>query len=52
MLISKNLVIKEGLSGLDGLDLIKQNSFDLAFVDFNMPLMDGVQVSCIFDNFR
>ncbi len=48
MITSGNLIISEGFSGLKGVEYItkcfteRSSEFDLAFVDMNMPLMDGI----------
>lgn len=36
--------IVEAVDGLDGLRKIQSDSFDLAVVDINMPLMDGLKL--------
>ena len=34
----------EAVDGLDGLKKVQQEKFDLAIVDINMPLMDGLKL--------
>ena len=38
------LKIVEAVDGLDGLKKIQANSFDLAVIDINMPVMDGLKL--------
>jgi two-component system, chemotaxis family, chemotaxis protein CheY len=38
------LTIVEAVDGLDGLKKTKNEEFDLAIVDINMPLMDGLKL--------
>ena len=40
----KDLVIVEAVDGLDGLKKTQSEDFDLAIVDINMPLMDGLKL--------
>ena len=40
----KNVEIVEAEDGLDGLRKITSSHFDLAFVDINMPVMDGLKL--------
>src|SRR5690606_8085705 len=46
-IVTKNLLIKEGYlctvvnNGLEALEQMKNNSFDLILMDINMPLMNG-----------
>lgn len=39
-----DLTVEEAVDGLDGLKRIQSRSFDLALVDINMPLMDGLKL--------
>ncbi len=39
-----DLKIVEAVDGLDGLKKTKSEDFDLAIVDINMPLMDGLKL--------
>ena len=36
--------ITEAVDGLDGLKKIRNGSFDLAVIDINMPIMDGLKL--------
>ncbi|MGL1891107.1 MAG: response regulator [Spirochaetaceae bacterium] len=40
----KNPVFKDANNGEVALELIQKNSFDLAFFDLTMPIMDGFQL--------
>ncbi|CDW77788.1 multi-sensor hybrid histidine kinase [Stylonychia lemnae] len=49
MLINAKLVVDQAFSGQDGIDILtqdqqdrNQNDYDLVFVDFNMPSMNGI----------
>ncbi len=44
------LKIVEATDGLDGLKKAQQEQFDLAIVDINMPLMDGLKLLSILKN--
>jgi two-component system chemotaxis response regulator CheY len=39
---ARGFVVEEALNGLEGLEKILLQSFDLAIVDVNMPQMDGI----------
>ncbi len=38
------LTVEEAADGLDGLKKIRSRQYDLAMVDINMPLMDGLKL--------
>ena len=40
----KNVEILEAKDGMDGLRMVTSDQFDLAFVDINMPVMDGLKL--------
>jgi two-component system chemotaxis response regulator CheY len=40
----KNAQIVEASDGMDGLRKVTSDDFDLAFVDINMPVMDGLKL--------
>jgi two-component system chemotaxis response regulator CheY len=40
----KDTVIVEAVDGMDGLRKVTNDHFDLAFVDINMPIMDGLKL--------
>ncbi len=40
----KNVEIVEASDGMDGLRKVTSDHFDLAFVDINMPVMDGLKL--------
>lgn len=40
----KNVDIVEAQDGMDGLRKVTGDQFDLAFVDINMPIMDGLKL--------
>ena len=40
----KNVQIVEAQDGMDGLRQVTGDHFDLAFVDINMPIMDGLKL--------
>ena len=40
----KDVEIVEAQDGMDGLRKVTGNEFDLAFVDINMPVMDGLKL--------
>jgi len=40
----KNVEIVEAQDGMDGLRKVTSDHFDLAFVDINMPVMDGLKL--------
>jgi two-component system chemotaxis response regulator CheY len=40
----KDTVIVEAVDGMDGLRKVSSDHFDLAFVDINMPIMDGLKL--------
>jgi two-component system chemotaxis response regulator CheY len=40
----KNVEIVEAQDGMDGLRRVTSDHFDLAFVDINMPVMDGLKL--------
>ena len=40
----KNAQIVEASDGMDGLRKVTSDHFDLAFVDINMPVMDGLKL--------
>jgi two-component system chemotaxis response regulator CheY len=40
----KNVEISEASDGMDGLRKVTSDHYDLAFVDINMPVMDGLKL--------
>jgi two-component system chemotaxis response regulator CheY len=40
----KNVEIVEAQDGMDGLRKISSDSYDLALIDINMPVMDGLKL--------
>ena len=44
MLLLKNIDSDEASNGLEALDKLKHNRYDLFIVDYQMPYMDGIQV--------
>ena len=40
----KNVDIVEAQDGMDGLRKVTSDSFDLALIDINMPVMDGLKL--------
>ena len=51
----KNVDIVEAQDGMDGLRKISSDHFDLALVDINMPVMDGLKLISLIrgdDNLR
>ena len=40
----KDVQIVEAIDGMDGLRKLTSDHFDLAFVDINMPIMDGLKL--------
>lgn len=40
----KNVEIVEAVDGMDGLRKISSDHFDLALIDINMPVMDGLKL--------
>jgi two-component system chemotaxis response regulator CheY len=40
----KNVDIVEAVDGMDGLRKISSDHFDLALIDINMPVMDGLKL--------
>ena len=40
----KNVEIVEASDGMDGLRKVTSDHYDLAFVDINMPVMDGLKL--------
>lgn len=40
----KDVEIVEARDGMDGLRKVTSDNFDLAFVDINMPVMDGLKL--------
>jgi two-component system chemotaxis response regulator CheY len=40
----KDVEIVESPDGMDGLRRVTSDSFDLAFIDINMPVMDGLKL--------
>jgi len=40
----KNVQVVEAQDGMDGLRKVTSDHFDLAFVDINMPVMDGLKL--------
>ena len=41
---NKSYVITEAVDGLEGIELIKKEDYDLVLCDIKMPKMDGVEV--------
>jgi two-component system chemotaxis response regulator CheY len=51
----KNVDIVEAQDGMDGLRKVSSDHFDLALVDINMPIMDGLKLISLIrgdDNLR
>jgi two-component system chemotaxis response regulator CheY len=51
----KNVEIVEAQDGMDGLRKISSDHFDLALIDINMPVMDGLKLISLIrtdDNFE
>ncbi len=40
----KNIEIEEAQDGMDGLRKVTSDHFDLALIDINMPVMDGLKL--------
>ncbi|MEG2378849.1 MAG: response regulator [Bacilli bacterium] len=40
---SYNFTIEESISGIDAIEKIKNNKYDLIFMDYMMPKMDGIE---------
>ncbi len=40
----KNVEVVEAQDGMDGLRKVSSDSFDLALIDINMPVMDGLKL--------
>lgn len=38
------LTVEEAVDGLDGLKRVRSRTYDLALIDINMPLMDGLKL--------
>ncbi|CCH02758.1 multi-sensor hybrid histidine kinase [Fibrella aestuarina BUZ 2] len=47
MLSSYGAIIEEAQNGVDALDKLKQQAFDLVLMDIQMPVMDGVEATRI-----
>jgi len=43
ILIDHGFDVKEALSGIEGVDVLKQRSFDAVLLDMNMPEMNGAE---------
>ena len=41
---NETYIIEEAKDGLEGLEMLKNNDFDLILCDIKMPKMDGVEV--------
>ena len=46
----KDVEIVEAQDGMDGLRKVTSDHFDLAFVDINMPVMDGLKLISLIRN--
>ena len=46
----KNVDIDEASDGMDGLRKVTSDHYDLAFVDINMPVMDGLKLISLIRN--
>lgn len=46
----KGVEIVEAQDGMDGLKKVTSDSYDLAFVDINMPVMDGLKLINLIRN--
>ncbi len=46
----KNVDIAEASDGMDGLRKVTSDHYDLAFVDINMPVMDGLKLISLIRN--
>jgi len=46
----KNVDIVEAQDGMDGLRKVSSDHFDLALVDINMPIMDGLKLISLIRN--
>ena len=40
----EDYIVEEAVDGLDGIDKIKNNKYDVALLDIKMPEMDGMEV--------
>lgn len=45
-------LIKEAINGNEALDLIKTESFDIVFMDVNMPIMNGIEATTLIRGFN
>lgn len=50
-LSKKNCVITQALNGQIALDLMKRSAFDIVFMDFLMPVMDGLSCLKLFNRY-
>lgn len=50
-LSKKNCVVTQALNGQVALDLMKNTAFDIVFMDFLMPVMDGLACMRLYDEF-
>jgi two-component system chemotaxis response regulator CheY len=46
----KNVEISEAQDGMDGLRKISSDHYDLALIDINMPVMDGLKLISLIRN--
>ena len=46
----KNVEIVEAHDGMDGLRKVSSDEFDLALIDINMPVMDGLKLISLIRN--
>jgi CheY-like chemotaxis protein len=45
LLAKRGITAESALSGQEAIDLIKQNDFDIVFMDHLMPEMDGIEAT-------